>query len=76
MIFVQTTAREFFKQGPSLRIHHFIGYDIMGMDFNNLTIFFVVRESVQRAWKLFDKEPADDEGGGEDDGHAQHPPNP
>ena len=46
------------------------------MDFNNLTIFFVVRESVQRAWKLFDKEPADEEGGGEDDGHAQHPPNP
>ena len=49
----------------------------MGMDLNNLTIFVVVREGVPRAWKLFDKEPADEEGGGKDDNkHGQHPPNP
>ena len=48
----------------------------MEMDLNILTIFVVVREGVRRAWELFDKEPADEEGGGEDESHAQHPPNP
>ena len=39
----------------------------MEMDLNILTIFVVVREGVRRAWELFDKEPADEEGGGEED---------